>query len=203
MAERKAFNFYNSYYKVYMELDNENKVLFMDALLNKQFCDIEPNLTGMAKFAYLSQQHSITSQVEGYKSKTKSELNTPTKGGSEGGIKGGSVQGKEKGKEKGQLIEEFINKDHEQLFMKLSIDPSLMDKYLNEFEGKLIATDEELKDLGGWFYNWLKLQPKQNNECSKTHSWIECNTLVKGTLAQYEDIKTQRPNLDIHSLKEL
>ena len=54
-TNRKAFNFYKSYFDVYSELSDKDKVRFMDALLNKQFYDIEPELTGIAKFAYISQ----------------------------------------------------------------------------------------------------------------------------------------------------
>lgn len=105
---RKAFNFYRSYFEVYMELNNEDKILFMDALLNKQFKGIEPNLNGMVKFAYLSQKHSIDKQVEGWESKTKTLLSVvnlepsehPTEGGTQGGIEHPTVQEKEKEKEK-------------------------------------------------------------------------------------------------------
>jgi hypothetical protein len=106
---REAFNFYRSYFSVYMELNNEEKVLFMDALLNKQFKGVEPELNGIVKFAYLSQKHSINKQVEGWESKTKtvlSEVNlTPNEDPTEGGCKGGS-QGpclQEKEKEKGKV----------------------------------------------------------------------------------------------------
>jgi hypothetical protein len=100
---RKAFNFYRSYYSVAMELDDDNFISFMKALLQKEFEGIEPNLTGMAKFAYISQEHAINSQVEGYENKTGKKLNTTeggSVGGSVGGSKGGSLQEKEKEKEK-------------------------------------------------------------------------------------------------------
>ena len=69
MKKRKAFNFYRSYYDVAMDLEPEDRVIFLTALLKKQFEDIEPELTGMSAFAYKSQKHSIDSQVEGYKNK--------------------------------------------------------------------------------------------------------------------------------------
>lgn len=100
---RKAFNFYRSYYSVAMELDDDNFISFMKALLQKQFEGIEPNLTGMAKFAYISQEHTINSQVEGYENKTGKKLNTTeggSVGGSVGGYQGGSLQEKEKEEEK-------------------------------------------------------------------------------------------------------
>ena len=97
---RKAFNFYNSYFTVFKELSDKDKLAFITALLEKQFEGKEPNLIGQAKFAYLSQKHSIDSQVLGYETKTKEKL-TPTVGGRQGGGVGASVQ--EKGKEKGKV----------------------------------------------------------------------------------------------------
>jgi hypothetical protein len=76
LTKRKGFNFYRSYFDVYNELNNKDKVLFMDALLDRQFLGKKPNnLKGMAKFAYLSQINSIDSQVKGYEYKTKAKLN--------------------------------------------------------------------------------------------------------------------------------
>ena len=112
--DRKGFNFYKSYYEVYQELTtHKDKVAFIDALLNKQFKGVDPQgLTGMAKFAYISQRHSIDQQVNGYLDKKGIKINTPTEGGAEGGTQppsqGGTQGGvnppsqQEKGKEKGK-----------------------------------------------------------------------------------------------------
>jgi len=83
MKDRKAFNFFRSYFDIYNELENvEDKVSFMDALLKKQFLNQEPNkLKGMAKFAYVSQKHSIDKQVKGYFDKVEAIKNdNPTQG---------------------------------------------------------------------------------------------------------------------------
>ena len=94
MSQRKAFNFYLSFFEVFEELPNDKeKISFIKALLYKQFYGQEPSLTGMAKFAYISQQQVINQQVEGWEHKTKTTL-------AKGGAKGGSVQGKGKGKGK-------------------------------------------------------------------------------------------------------
>lgn len=94
LTKRKGFNFFRSYFDVYNELDtNEDKVAFIEALLDRQFMGIKPvNLKGMAKFAYVSQTNSIDSQVKGYEDKTGDILtpiiggkNTPTVGGCLGG----------------------------------------------------------------------------------------------------------------------
>ncbi len=89
LTKRKGFNFFRSYWDVYNELEDSDKLAFIDALLNKQFLGVDPkDLTGMAKFAYISQTHSIESQVKGYEAKMKSILNpthTPTEPPTEGG----------------------------------------------------------------------------------------------------------------------
>jgi len=144
MKERKAFNFYRSYYEMVMELeDDSDKLDFLMALITKQFEDVEPSLKGMASFAYNSQRHSIDAQVEGYKNKIKKNTTEPpTQPPTEGGIKpptyvsndivmtteppteGGYLQEKgkekEKEKEKGkeQLKEEDIEKEQLQLVLK-------------------------------------------------------------------------------------
>jgi hypothetical protein len=86
LTKRKGFNFFRSYFDVYNELENiEDKVAFIDALLDRQFMGIKPtNLKGMAKFAYISQTNSIDSQVKGFEDKTGIIL-TPTDGGCVGG----------------------------------------------------------------------------------------------------------------------
>ena len=74
---RKAINFFRSYFEVAKELNDKDRLAFYDALLNKQFENIEPNLKGMANFAYISQKHSIDTQVKGYYDKTKDEQFNP------------------------------------------------------------------------------------------------------------------------------
>jgi len=108
-TKRKGFNFYRSYYDVFNELNDKDKLTFIKALLDKQFLDIEPtNLKGMVKFAWISQQNSIEQQLKGYKSKTKDPMQGACQGGTQGGCQGGSARGdlppslqeKEKEKEK-------------------------------------------------------------------------------------------------------
>lgn len=71
-TKRKGFNFFRSYYDVYNELSKNDKVLFIDALLDRQFLGIEPkNLKGKSKLAYISQINSIDAQVKGYNDKQK------------------------------------------------------------------------------------------------------------------------------------
>ena len=65
-SKRKAFNFFHSYYDVGKELNDKDRLQFYDALLKKQFENIDSELSGMAKFAYISQSHSIEAQIKGY-----------------------------------------------------------------------------------------------------------------------------------------
>lgn len=97
---RKAFNFYRSYYEIAIELNDKDRLAFYDALLKRQFTGVETELKGMAKFAYVSQKHSIDLQIKGYMDKTKDPLVDPSVGGRQGGLVDPSVQEKEKEKEK-------------------------------------------------------------------------------------------------------
>ena len=110
LTKRKGFNFFRSYYDVYNELNNEDKVAFIDALLDRQFLGIKPTeLKGMAKFAYISQTNSIDGQVKGYEDKTGLKLDpkqggdiSPTEGGRQGAWQGGVDTPTEQVKEKGK-----------------------------------------------------------------------------------------------------
>lgn len=101
---RKAFKFYRSYFDVASELNDKDRLAFYDALLKRQFTGVEIELTGLAKFAYISQKHSIDAQVKGYEDKTNTPLTDPTQGGTQGGIEAPSQQVEEKEKEKEQLV---------------------------------------------------------------------------------------------------
>jgi len=107
LTKRKGFNFFRSYFDVYNELNDKEKVMFIDALLERQFLGIKPkNLIGKAKFAYISQMNSIDSQVKGYEDKTGIVLH-PTEPPNEGGTIPPSVQVEEKVEVKEEEKEKF------------------------------------------------------------------------------------------------
>lgn len=146
---RKAFNFYKSYFDIYNEIETDGeKVKFITALLNKQFYGIEPTLSGMAKFAYISQKHSIDAQVVGYE-KGKGLKLTPPMGGVTKGVtpsppKEVQVQVQEKGKEqeKGQYAkcEILINYSFEEfweLYDKKIGLKSKLEKRWNRYSGEI------------------------------------------------------------------
>ena len=147
LTKRKGFNFFRSYYDVYNELESkDDKIAFIEALLDRQFLGIKPKgLKGMAKFAYISQTNSIDSQVKGYEDKTKNKLTdsqlntTPTEGGTQGGTQGGyntpSLQ-----EEVEEEVEEEVDITHQkkgsEFFTKTSIRKAHQDnrELFNEIE---------------------------------------------------------------------
>lgn len=145
--KRKGFNFYRSYFEVYLQLSDKDKIIFIDALLKKQFYGIEPtDLEGMASFAYLGQKHSIDSQVEGFENKTKCKLTPPSEGGNvggrQGGTVGGSVQEKEKGKEKEQYVDDLFNEFWD-LYHQISKLPKTDLQPAKKYWNKLTKSEQE------------------------------------------------------------
>lgn len=80
MAEKKtkrlAFNFLRSYFDVFNELENnDDKVNFISAILNKQFLDEDPEeLNFIVKLCYQSQKHAIEKSVKGWLSTNKTDM---------------------------------------------------------------------------------------------------------------------------------
>ena len=78
-SDRKQFNFYKSYYDIAIEIENDkDRSDYLLAICEYQFTGIEPELKGMAKFAFLSQKHSLLKQVKGYEDAKNSIENKKT-----------------------------------------------------------------------------------------------------------------------------
>lgn len=78
-SERKQFNFYKSYYDIALEIENDkDRSDYLLAICEYQFTGVEPELQGMAKFAFLSQKHSLLKQVKGYEDAKNSIENKKT-----------------------------------------------------------------------------------------------------------------------------
>jgi len=175
MAERKAFNFFKSYYDVFNELEKDkDKLLFVSALLKRQFKGTEPtHLTGMAKFAYISQKFNIDSQVEGFENKTKTKLidNQTCTPPPTGGAKGGSVQekGKVEEKEKGKDIptpEDFVS-------YALEKKPDVNQESVNLKYQAWIENDWKdgnNKDIKNWKSKLLNTLPYLKDEKTRTNN---------------------------------
>lgn len=179
-TKRKGFNFYRSYYDVFNELSDKDKLIFIKALLDKQFLDVEPpKLTGMVSFAWISQYNSIDQQVKGYKSKTKDLMSTPTVGGSERVDLTPTPQeegkGQEKGKEKEQVFierkEKFIlwfNQQRKIKTGKLGKVKILSKTDTNNL--KQLLKDYTIEEFQIAFDNMhLSTWAVENNQCNTSH----------------------------------
>ena len=72
--QRLLFKFYRSYFDVACELSDKDRLSFYDAIMQKEFLGIEPNLKGSARLAYISQKHSIDAQVKGWEDYFKTQI---------------------------------------------------------------------------------------------------------------------------------
>jgi hypothetical protein len=122
---KKAFNFYRSYWEVANELNDSDRLAFYDALLKKQFTNIDTELKGMVKFAYLSQKHSIDKQIDGYISQmNKRHPNQdPWQGATQGTTIDPTQQEKEKEKEKEKVQLKKNNIDERKLKFASTLNP--------------------------------------------------------------------------------
>ena len=171
-TKRKQFNFFRSYYDVYNELNDRDKVAFMNALFDRQFLGIKPtNLEGMAKFAYISQTNSIDSQVKGYEHKTKTKLLAPPADGgnhtpTDGGDNPPTLQEKGKGEGKGEEKEKEKEKEKNILLQQKTekvFSENILKTYnscLNFFESHL--QPKNTKEKKSWISTIEKLNRIDN-----------------------------------------
>jgi hypothetical protein len=117
-TERLLFKFYKSYFDTAKMLDDKNRLAFYDALLEKQFYGIEPNLKGLANLVYVSQKHSIDAQVKGWEDKMNKTIAPPTLPP----IAPPALQEKEKEKEKDEVKDEHTSEKELKEKIYLSFD---------------------------------------------------------------------------------
>lgn len=143
---RKSFNFYASYFETGNELNDTDRLGFYDALIRYELTGDNSallNLNGMAKFAYISQKHSIESQVKGHIDKSKSLDNKPFTGyintekitpmldPIQGGMLGGGVQLKVQSTSTSKSIIESKSKKESEINV-FDFKKSLLDLGVNE-----------------------------------------------------------------------
>lgn len=133
---RKAINFFRSYYDIANELNDKDRLLFYDAIMNKQFENIEPILNGMSKFAYLSQKHSIEAQIKGYFDKTKDEKFNPTNTPKVDPRQGGDLHPIEAPSLQEQVKEKEKDKEKVEYTIAKPIDFDRLLKYINNSFGR-------------------------------------------------------------------
>ena len=180
---RKGFNFYRSYWEVAKELNDKDRLSFYDALLKRQFTGIEDELNGLARFAFISQKHSIDQQLKGYFDKTKDPSVDPCQGGSVGGTQGGmqapSVQEKEKEKEK-ESIEVRKNKFYASLSAYVSEYPKQMLRDFFDYwtehgvkDTKMRFEKEKTFGISQRLKTWYNRNPKQYDESTIVDPLVE------------------------------
>lgn len=117
-TKRKGFNFLRSYFDALNEIpENEDKLSFLLAIINKQFLDEDPeDLSFIAKISYQGQRHSIEKSVKGYKDKMRTDLKgNPIKDPKQGGTEGGCQDPKQQEKEEEQEKEQDKEQEKEKL----------------------------------------------------------------------------------------
>ena len=138
--QKKAFNFYRSYYETSLLLQKEDKAEFLEAILHYQFTGelIEPN-SPMALLAFRGQIHSLRKQVIGYEMGKNTYPNgNPTKGKYKGEYKGeykGShkeEQEQEQEQEKEKEKEEINNINFDKLLSFINSKTGRNFKVINE-----------------------------------------------------------------------
>jgi len=226
LTKRKGFNFFRSYYDVYNELETiEDKVAFMDALLDRQFLGIKPTgLKGMVKFAYISQTNSIDSQVKGYEDKTGEILNsTPTEPPLVGGVVPPTEQVEVKEEVEGKVeVKGKKEAKNQNIDIQAFLDWfNLMKEKYTGVKGKFLTinktTINNLKQL-----KQLKLTPqdwehafqmmcandwvKEKQMCTPTHFLVNDNFLRYLNQEKHEQPKQQKSEDQIryeHVMKQM
>lgn len=169
MSKRKAFNFYRSYWDTGKEIkDVQDRLSFYEAIFLKQFENTETELSGISKFAYVSQRHSIESQVKGYvdvckklkinafEHPTEAPSKPPYEGGNEAPTEAPSVQVKEKEKEKEEVkVKEKVK----------FIPPTIL-----EVENYFIENNFS-KDLAKRAYNFYNIADWKDSKGKKVKNW--------------------------------
>ena len=192
MSNRKAFNFLKSYYDVYKKLENkDDKIQYIEAILERQFYGVQPKLKGMADFAYTSQQHAIDKSVKGFEDRTRTTLRPPvqdpTQDPTQGCTQDPTEQEKEKEKEKEKDKSVDFNFD---LYLK----------FINELFGKNLrvvnkkakqSIKARLKEGYTKGDIWNSMQNVANDQ------WHKDNNYQYATPQYFAQVKT----LDMHSHK--
>jgi uncharacterized phage protein (TIGR02220 family) len=111
--ERKAFNFYRSYYETSLLLDGKDKAEFLECIINYQFTGIliEPKRKN-SLLAFRGQIHSINKQIIGFdKGKDTYPNGYPTEGKYKGKGKGSHKEVQEQVQEEEQVQDEVEEKE--------------------------------------------------------------------------------------------
>ena len=107
MAERKAFNFYASYWHQMKLLNNKQKLELFDSICGVQFLEININDVSfkdpICTLVWAGIKHSVASSLYGFINKNKGLDNQIIEPLAKGGVKAPCQQEEEKGEEKGKV----------------------------------------------------------------------------------------------------
>ena len=170
MTERKAFNFYRSYWEVAQQVPKKYQAAFLLAILNFQFTGQEPTSTKGFELAWISQKHSLDKQLEGYKHGKKG--GRPLKGALNPPLKGNDNQGEVQ--EKVQYVKGFLYQPSEWRNQFLKHYKINLEEYLKRLGAFSLAYDmgRPEKELKQHFFNWFKTQDYKKHEVIVPH-WNE------------------------------
>ena len=146
--ERKAFNFYRSYYETSLLLDGKDKAEFLECIINYQFTGIliEPKRKN-SLLAFRGQIHSINKQIIGFdKGKDTYPNGYPTEGRDKGKGKGShkEVQEEEQVQDEVEEKEEKDTINFDKLLLFLNSKTGRNFKVINKtVKGKYLARLKE------------------------------------------------------------
>jgi len=197
--QRKAFNFYRSYYEIAMELPKKERCEFLTALIKIQFTGETTELKGLARFAYLSQKHSIDKQLEGFKhgGKVQRPYKEPYKEPPKGNstipplVPPPQVQGKEKVQEKEKeelsiIVEEKTStySDMMEIYNNFVIDKTGAKAKINGLAGKSLKL----------IISYLKSNIKDKEGCDE--KIIEAWNAVLSNYPKWDDFYKKQLSLN-------
>lgn len=106
MKDRRAFNFYKSYYEVAKELPKKDRDEFIWSIVHAQFTGemVDPE-SKLAKLMFLGQKHSIEKQIVGFQHGKNTPSKAPYKGSSKAPLP--QEQEQEEGQGQGKVQEEY------------------------------------------------------------------------------------------------
>jgi len=200
MENRKGFNFYRSYYDVAKELPKEDRLDFLMAILEMQFTGEEPELSGMAKFAFISQKHSIIRQIEGYKSGING--GRPPKGTPNPPLKGTpnqvQVQVQEQEQEQVQVQEKDEVKD-EASFSKFSPEIRNLSKLLFSLmlKNNDNAKQPNFNSWDGHIDKLHRIDGYKINQIREVINWCQNDDFWKSNILSTEKLRKQFARLAI------
>lgn len=210
--KRKAFNFFRSYWEVGKELSNKDRLALYDAILTYQFTGEVTPLTGIANIIFISQRHSLDSQIKGYITKNKGLINKinqePTQDPTVGGTQDPTqqveeqvqVEVKEEEEEEVQQVNKKkskpkINYIYFGEFKNIQIEDSNIDEFSILFEKEKI--EWIVKKLDAW------LETKTKKSIGLRSFKAYCNNWVEGSYIEFKNKQKPQKQTSLGAIAEI